>query len=52
MKNHVVIKLLMALIATATLTACADAIQEDIGECEPGVGSLSRTIDSAPPAAC
>ncbi|MEX5726823.1 hypothetical protein Ga0609869_000176 [Rhodovulum iodosum] len=41
---------LAPLVLAAFVAACADEIEEEIGECEPGLGDISQCADVTPPA--
>ncbi|PTN00571.1 hypothetical protein C8N32_1302 [Rhodovulum imhoffii] len=46
-------RLVLGMSLVALLAACADRIEEEVGECEPGVGEISRSAEVAPlPAGC
>ena len=52
MNPRFILRAAATLIVLATLSACAAAIEEEVGECEPGVDSLSQTMSSIPMTPC
>ncbi|WP_176473900.1 hypothetical protein [Actibacterium ureilyticum] len=44
-------RFMVIVVLAAGLAGCADEIEEQIGECEPGVSELSR-VDPTPPPGC
>ncbi len=52
MTSRLILRAAAALVLLATLSACATAIEEEVGECEPGVDSLSQTLSSMPATPC
>ncbi len=47
-----IIRVTAVLTFLVALGACATAIEEQVGECEPGVESLSQTMSGIPATPC
>ena len=52
MSSRLIIRAASALVLLTALSACAAAIEEEVGECEPGVESLSQTMSGIPGTPC
>lgn len=47
--THAALKGLAAAVALAALIAGCAPLEEDVGQCEPGVEDIGRIADVAPP---